>query len=288
MSARRWQWWVLAAAWALRAAGEWNQTTGAAAGAGESNQTTGEWNQTTGGASATPAPTIFVTRNVTLRGLAIGRAGLTLPAGWGWAWAAAAVIEAAFGVCPAGRYCPAGAGAPRPCPLGTYSPGTGRAGLCQQPCGANRYCPDPAAEYACPAHTTSAVGSTSQLDCGCDQGYQCAYRKQVNLNVVVPMALGAWNADPGARAALVGAVAAAGGVGVGGVAIESVAPIVGGGRRARMRTLPGTEIQIVVRGAERLTGLDQRLRLCGHPALRRAETRWQRAHQIRVARSGPG
>jgi hypothetical protein len=121
------------------------------------------------------------------------------------------------------------------------------------------------------------------------------YSKQVNVNVVVPMTLGEWSRNQTVRGALVAAVAEAGGVGPGSVAIESATPIVagGGGAGARrlmgmapmMRTLPGTEVRLVARGAERLKGLEQRLRTGAHPALRRAQARWQRAHQIRVARA---
>jgi len=239
---------------------------------------------TTGWAGGTPAPPVV--RNVTLSGLGLTLPALVLPSGWSWSWVWEGEVETDTGVCPAGRYCPVGAGAPVRCPLGTYSPSAGRTGMCQQPCGTNRYCPDPAVEYECPAHTSSARGSTSQLECLCDQGYQCVYRRQVNLNVLLPMTLGAWNGNAALKEALVAAVAASGGVGVGSVVIESVTPVVsGGGRRmlSLMRTLTGTELRIAVRGAERLKGLEDRLR-AGNSLLRRAETRWQRAHQIRIRR----
>ena len=244
---------------------------------------------TTGWAGGTPAPH-FVVRNVTLSGLGLTLPALALPSGWAWSWVWESEVETDTGVCPAGRYCPVGAGAPVRCPLGTYSPSAGRTGMCQQPCGTNRYCPDPAVEYECPAHTSSPQGSTSQLECACDQGYQCVYRKQVNLNILLPMTLGAWNSNAALKEALVAAVAASGGVGVGSVVIESVTPVVsGGGRRmlSLMRTLTGTELRITVRGAERLKGLEDRLR-AGNSLLRRAETRWQRAHQIHIRRFAGG
>ena len=67
--------------------------------------------------------------------------------------------------------------------------------------------------------------------------------------------------------------------------VADVLVVGGGGRRmlSMMRTLTGTELRITVRGAERLKGLEDRLR-AGNSLLRRAETRWQRAHQIHIRR----
>jgi hypothetical protein len=110
------------------------------------------------------------------------------------------------------------------------------------------------------------------------------YRKQVNLHVVLQLPLAAWNGDAAVRNALVQAVADSAGVSVGNVRIEYVAPQIGGTRRLlTLRTMPGTQLRLAVRGAERLRGIDGRLAR-GHPALRRAETRWQRAHTIQVSR----
>ena len=233
-----------------------------------------------------PAAAVVV-RNVTVRGMSLGLGGaLTLPSGWAYVWLSEDV-ETVSGLCPAGRYCPAGVGPPVSCPLGTYSPATGREGICQQACDPNAYCPDPAVRYDCPPHTSSTAGSVSQMDCVCDEGYQCVYKKLVNLHVVLRVPLAVWNGDATARAALLQAVADSAGVGVGSVEIEWVAPRVGGdGRRRRlllMRTLPGTELRVAVRGAERLRDVDRRLARA-HALLRSAETRWQRAHRIHVSR----
>jgi hypothetical protein len=94
--------------------------------------------------------------------------------------------------------------------------------------------------------------------------------------VSLPMALAVWNANEEVRSALLAAVAAAAGVGVGSVLIQSATA----GRRA----LHATKLRITVLGAEGLRGLGARLRAGSHKALRAAEARWERSHQIRVHR----
>jgi len=54
-------------------------------------------------------------------------------------------------------------------------------------CPVNSFCQASGEIEACPAHTTSSAGSTSKLNCLCNPGYVCTYKKAVRVNVTLPL-----------------------------------------------------------------------------------------------------
>lgn len=240
----------------------------------------------------------YVRLNVTITGMD-AYATLTLPRNW-TAQVVATQVSARTGVCPAGRYCPAYTRAPLVCPPGTYSTQTGRAQACAALCPSNSYCSDPASVADCPAHTTSPPGSVSRLDCACAQGYQCVYRKVVNLNVLLNIPIERWLSDPGLQQAFLDAVAAAAGVPTQNVVIGAVLPhsdapappsgnrrllAAGSPRRARLARAPAraprTALHVTVNGATDLRDLDSHL--AAHPVLLQARKQWWPSRQLHVA-----
>lgn len=215
-------------------------------------------------------------------------------------------VQAQSGICPAGRYCPKGTSEPVVCDAGKFSSSTGRTTKCVGDCEANFYCPDPGKKVQCPEHTHSGWGKASQADCKCDDGYQCVYKKRINLNIVVnvPYKTLVSSAGEALKLALLQAVAESAGVSTGNVQIEQVLPSVvagpgqggnrrllssvvagpgqGGNRRLLSRDKTGAAmVRFSVAGAEKVEGLQERLS-------RRAEFRggakvhWRRVDNLRV------
>ena len=184
---------------------------------------------TTQPAASTTAARKMIKVNVTLNGLSLNQT-LGLPGRW-WASVDWQTLAASTGQCPAGRYCPEGAGPPVMCKMGLYSTWVGRWTECSSssPCWENSYCPDPGIMKPCPTNTGSKSGSTSLLDCKCNDGFECVYRKQVNLNMVLHVPLGVWLSESGKlmQAAVLQAVAESAGVGVKDVQIDQVLPYLG-------------------------------------------------------------
>jgi len=215
----------------------------------------------------------------------------TLPADWSASGVSRVGLQNATGACPAGRYCPAGTSVPLVCERGTYSTLTAQWQPCAVQCALNYYCPDPAKRLLCPANTKSARGAKSQLDCRCDAGYQCAYRKALSVSVKlrVPYAVLTGAEGSAMRQALVEAVAETAGVNPGSVTIDGILPgkitPAGGTRRLlRDRGADGATLLTlsVEGGAEEMGGLRGNLRK--RKELRRVQSlvRWQRVENLRV------
>ena len=237
--------------------------------------------------------------SVSVSGVRYDRA-LIMPVGWN-ASVRVKNVSGAYGDCPAGRYCPAGTGEPVVCPAGFYSSQTKRVTVCPFKCYMNNYCPDPGKLVPCPPNTHSAIGGTSQLDCKCDPGFQCVYRRQVNLNLVLNVPYKAWVGPAGEalRAALMQAVAESAGVSPGSVKIEQVLPSVsggvgGGGRRllwgGKVRAKAGREdaalVSLSVAGAEKVEGLQERLRK-REEFRAGARVHWRRVENLKVLPAPP-
>lgn len=240
-----------------------------------------------------------VRRNVTVTGVSYERA-LAFPVGWVSAVRAQSV-QNATGECPPGRYCRKGTSEPVKCAAGYYSSAVGLVEPCVLKCFAGYYCPDPGKLVACPANTHSGLGGYSQLDCKCDAGFQCVYRRQINLNVGLNVPYRAWLGPAGEalRAAVLQAVAESAGVPVGSVRIEQVLPSLrpvaggagaaGGNRRLLERRREGAALlRLSVVGAEKVEGL--RERLARRPEFRggaavAARVHWSRADKFSVTRA---
>jgi hypothetical protein len=238
-----------------------------------------------------------VRRNVTVTGLAYERTLSFSGSMNGTVRSTTLVsVQGRSGDCPAGRYCPAGTSDPILCPAGFYSSQARRSTTCPFKCFANYYCPDPGKLVQCPANTHSAPGGSSQVDCKCDPGFQCVYRRQINLNLMLNIPYKVWMGPGGAElsAAVVQAVAESAGVPVGSVRIQQVLPSAvsggvsaggggtGGGRRLLALGGQGAALlRLSVEGAERLEGLQERL--ARHDKFREgARVIWRRADQLRV------
>jgi hypothetical protein len=186
--------------------------------------------------------------NVTLMGVAIDETFVKLPKNWSTTLQSDST-EVVNGFCPAGRYCPLGSNTPLVCPLGTYSDKVNQSKPCQFVCWSNYYCPDPGVKYPCPSHTKSTHSSVSQLDCKCESGYTCTYKKQINLNLLLNIPLSVWLSDSGKKMkeALIKAVAESAGVSTANVQVEQVLPHLGGGGGNR-RLLTSVELNQVQPG----------------------------------------
>ena len=163
--------------------------------------------------------------NVTFTGLASSWKN-PLPATWNVTIVSRATTLTT-GDCPAGFYCPQYATDPIPCPPGTYYPYPKKSTVCQGQCTINYYCVDGKTIAKCPDNTKSQQGSSSKLDCKCDQGFTCTYTKQVNINVVLQVPPSFWLSDVSIRQQFVQAVAQAAGVPVENVILENVLPHLG-------------------------------------------------------------
>ena len=239
-----------------------------------------------GAGSASGCDTRWV--NVTVSGAERGREWeRLLPAGWG-ARVGVDRISPRAGVCPAGRYCPAGTQRPIACEAGAYSAGTGErnASACA-PCEAGHYCPDPGQRYRCPNYTASEPGSASQVGCKCRKGAVCLYTRQLQVSVVVPVPLGQWLSDAGLRGSVVEAVAASAGVDKGRVWLYQAKPVAEDtGTRRRLLEVRGTPasytlVRAAVRDGEAFHRLEERLEMA-HPRLRGARAQWTPGSRVRV------
>lgn len=228
----------------------------------------------------------YVRLNVTIARMD-AYASLALPRNW-TAQVLSTQISQRTGVCPPGRYCPAYTRAPLLCPAGTYSTQTGLSQACSAKCPVNSYCSDPGTVAECPTHTTSPQGSVSKLDCACAQGYQCVYRKVVNLDVLLDIPIEKWLSDPALQQAFLEAVAAAASVPTQNVVIGAVLPHpeappgLGGNRRLlAMRRAPRTSLHVTVHGASALHDLDTHL--ASNPVLRGARKLWWPSRHLHIA-----
>ena len=255
--------------------------------------------------SSTPAVTTATAKNasllklnVTLGGFAVNRTALRLPAMWGAAVAWEATEEST-GECPYGRWCPGGIGAPKVCKAGLYSPYRKRTGPCGvgEVCSSGSYCPDPGVIKECPRNTESRFGSTSQLDCRCLDGYECVYRRQVNLNMILHVPLGVWMSESGKlmQAAVLQAVAESAGVGVKDVQIDQVLPYLGmgGGSRRLLGDKDALLLRFTLHGAEKVGEnalqtriseilLPRRIRFPHHRTRTVGSVHWARADRVHV------
>jgi len=124
------------------------------------------------------------------------------------------------------------------CPLGTYKdePNLVSAAQCTE-CPANSFCPSPTMIWTCPPGTVSAARSTSQLQCTCQAGFTCNYRKVVNAVVTLQMSAADFLGNAAVRDAFKNAVAAAAKTTADKVTIVKVVSSGGGGGGARRRML---------------------------------------------------
>jgi hypothetical protein len=155
-------------------------------------------------------------------------------------------------------------------------------------CPINYYCINPVTIKTCPTHTSSAVGSSSLLNCRCDPGYKCAYSKRITAVVTLNATTSTFNNDVGGiKTAFINAVADAAGVTPLHVTINSVVAKGGGGRRLlaletgrRLLSIDGGFIDVFasVQGAERLHKLD--VHLSKHSLSLHQGHSWQEAHTV--------
>jgi hypothetical protein len=228
----------------------------------------------------------LVRRNVTLVGVPYGRE-VVAPSGW-TASTRGQSLQWVVGDCPAGRYCPAGTSTPVVCPAGTYSSELRRTEVCTAYCWQGFYCPDPGKRVPCPANTNSLARASSQLQCKCESGYQCTYRKQLRVNLALRVPYQVWVSPAGKalRDAVVQAVADSAGVPAGSVQVQSAIPSVlqsGGSRRllggAGQRT---AVVSLSVEGGDRLERLEENLERRGGKLGSGARVAWKKIEQLRV------
>ena len=251
---------------------------------------------TQAGASTTAARRMMRV-NVTLSGLSLNQS-LGLPGRW-WASVDWQTPAASTGECPAGRYCPEGAGPPVMCKMGLFSSIVKRETQCPigSVCHPDNYCPDPGIMKHCPTNTWSKGGSTSLLDCRCNDGFECVYRKQVSLNLVVHVPLGVWMSESGKlmQAAVLQAVAESAGVGVKDVQIDQVLPYLGmgGGSRRLLGDKDALLLRFTLHGAEKVGEnalqtriseilLPRRIRFPHHRTRTVGSVHWARADRVHV------
>jgi hypothetical protein len=238
---------------------------------------------------ARTADAAMVKRNVTLTGVEYGWSAAVVGEFWNATVVSDGAVQTGVAECPPGRYCPAGSGSPLMCPVGTYSAVRRRSTACTSLCPQNSYCPDPALSVPCPNQTTSVRGARSQLDCRCQAGYQCTYRRAVNLNVGLNVPYRVWLGPSGAalRQALLRAVADSAGVPAGSVSVVRVVP--GVTRPVVGRRLLGAGesavVSLTVDNAEGVEGLRERLGRSKEFAGKGVRVHWKRADQLRVARA---
>ena len=182
--------------------------------------------------------------------------------------------------CPSPLYC-TGGGLYFSCPLGTYSNLLGLLSADQCPiCPVNSFCQASGEIEACPAHTTSSAGSTSKLNCLCNPGYVCTYKKAVRVNVTLPLTQAQFAL---VRDQFLQSVANAAGVDVSQVSIIGLTLMDPHRRRLMQDTdAPMLIIHIHIEGAERLQKLGAHLRIA--TGIRRIRTRTRTAHRIIILR----
>lgn len=137
------------------------------------------------------------------------------------------------GVCPGGFDCSINAAGicsgpncingnvTQTCPKGSYSTQTKLSNPADCPlCVAGYYCPDTVTMIPCPDNTWSDAGKSDLSDCQCAPGYQCIITKVVHAEVVLQMSIAAFTPD--LQAKYLAAIAAAAGVSVNLVSLQSV------------------------------------------------------------------
>ena len=162
------------------------------------------------------------------------------------------------------------------CDTGTYSLDLGRDSMCPA-CVPNSYCSNPTTTRPCPTHTSSIQGSSSLLNCRCDQGYKCAYSKKITAVVTLNTTVSSFSNDVGGvRTSFVNAVATAAGVAASQVSIAGVVSKKGAGRRLLSDEAWDELIDVHtdIEGAERLHQLDQHLNQL------HVQHRWEERHSL--------
>lgn len=199
-----------------------------------------------------------VRKNVTIVGVEFNWTRSAVSGVWNASLVSESRAAGVVGECPPGRYCPYGSARPVACAAGTYSAQARRATRCAARCPAGMYCPDPAVAVPCPNRTSSLEGARSQLECKCEAGYECRYRKFVSASVGLGVPYRVWLSPAGAglRQALREAVAASAGVPVGSVQVERVIPGVAGRRLlSAAEASAGAVVSVSVAGASELRGV---------------------------------
>lgn len=190
--------------------------------------------------------------------------------------------------CPASFYC-TGAGIQEPCPPGSYSPTAGLQNASSCPvCPADSFCVDTLTLEYCPANTHSDAGSTSKLQCLCDPGYTCTYKKAIKAVVTLPLTEAQFEL---VKNEFLQAVADAAGVTVDKVAIVSIRPRPVTNRRRllalsvsgkKKHTTGDVSIHVRVREAHTLETLNNHLTKRGIP--RSSGMRVHHKHRLTVTR----
>jgi hypothetical protein len=143
-------------------------------------------------------------------------------------------------------------------------------------CEANSYCSNPTTIRSCPTHTSSLQGSSSLLNCRCEQGYKCAYSKKITAVVTLNTTVSSFTDDVGGvRTSFLNAVATAAGVATSQVSISGVVPKKGGGRRLLSEAdHDHIDVHTDIEGAERLHQLEKHLNEI------HVQHRWEERHSV--------
>lgn len=243
-------------------------------------------------ASVCYVPVHAVRRNVTVIGVEYNWNGTgSLPGNWNASAVVDGTVQDVIGECPAGRYCPSGVKKPVVCPAGTYSTARRLSSPCPSKCAKNWYCPDPAQVLPCPNFTTSDRGATSQARCVCNAGYQCTYKKHVNVNIGLNVPYKVWVSTSGdvMRQAVLRAVAESAGVSIGSVRIDKVLPgisrgITTSGARRLLDTSESAVLSLSVSGADRLDALKDKLRARREFKRGSINVYWKRIENVNVVK----
>jgi len=164
------------------------------------------------------------------------------------------------------------------CTLGTFDvTTTGRVSDCPL-CPNGSYCLTATTAAACPGHTDSVAGTSSQLGCRCHPGYVCAYTKRISAVVTLNATTVAdFNADvDGIQTNFISSIAAAAGVPTWQITIVSVQ--VHGSARRLLASDSMIDVYAKVDGARYLKNLDHHIRrelLVGHA--------WTVAHTVQAS-----
>ena len=155
------------------------------------------------------------------------------------------VIFSTQTLCPTGYFCPADTINPVPCPAGSYNNEQNKSAATDcKICPVGQYCPInstiptvcSATSYrdttgassqsdciTCPQHTVSTEGSSSLLNCRCEQGFVCSYTKIITAVITLNTSVSSFNdqSNP-VRATFITAVSTAAGVSASHVIIQHV------------------------------------------------------------------
>jgi hypothetical protein len=153
------------------------------------------------------------------------------------------------------------------------------------PCDANSFCPAPTLKAACPTGTKSNVSSTSQLQCFCEVGYTCNYRKVLNALVTLLMSKQQWEDNPDVQKKFLEAVAAAAKTATGNVRIVSVTQVTPSGGARRLLGVAGSHVLMEILDGEG-AGIDTELdSLLGESGLEiDSERAWIAPHRVDAVR----